>query len=139
MAESKAKLDQLAQTDKERMMLEEVKNKYESYIYYIRNKLIDNEDEVAKVTSEEQREALRQSTEDAEEWMFDEGFDADIKRYEEKYEELSAPAKKAFFRMTELTARPKVIDALKSKLTKIKDLMKKWETSMEHITEEERT
>jgi len=138
LAESQAKLAQLAQADKERMMLEESKNTYESYIYFIRNKLIDDEEEIAKVTSEEQREALRKSAEDAEEWMFDEGYTADLKTYDEKYVELSAPAEKAFFRMAELTARPKAIDALTAKLTKIEELMKKWETSMEHITEEER-
>lgn len=112
-------------------MLEESKNKYESYIYYIRNKLIDHEDEIAKVTSEEQREALRKSAEDAEEWMFDEGFNADLKTYDEKYLELSTPAEKVFFRMAELTARPKAVDALSAKLTKIEELIKKWETTME--------
>lgn len=139
MAESKAKLDMLAAADKERMMLEEAKNNYEAYIYYIRNKLIDNEDEIAKVTSEEQREALRQSAEDAEEWLFDEGYNADLKTFQEKHVELSAPAEKVFFRMTEMTARPKVIAELSTKLDKIEELMKKWETTMEHITEEERT
>lgn len=131
MAESQAKLQQLAQADKDRMMLEESKNKYESYIYYIRNKLIDHEEEIAKVTTEEQREALRKSAEDAEEWMFDEGFSADLKTYDEKFVELSTPAEKAFFRMAELTARPKAIDALSAKLTKIEELIKKWETTME--------
>eukprot|EP00578_Thalassiosira_sp_NH16_P024911 CAMPEP_0181101292 /NCGR_PEP_ID=MMETSP1071-20121207/13671_1 /TAXON_ID=35127 /ORGANISM="Thalassiosira sp., Strain NH16" /LENGTH=966 /DNA_ID=CAMNT_0023184123 /DNA_START=90 /DNA_END=2990 /DNA_ORIENTATION=+ len=139
MAESKAKLDKLAQADKERIMLEEVKNKYESYIYHIRNKLVDDEDEIAKITSAEQREALSKSAEDAEEWMFDEGYTADLNTYEERYAELSAPAEKVFFRMAELIARPKAIEALLSKLTKIEDLMKKWEETMEHITEEERT
>lgn len=139
MAESKAKLEMLAQVDKERMDLEEAKNNYESYIYFIRNKLIDDEEEISKVTSEEQREALRKSAEDAEEWMFDDGYTADLKTYEEKYVELSAPAVKAFFRVAELTARPKAIEALTNKLGKIEELMKKWETSMEHITEEERT
>jgi len=84
MEESKAKLATLAQADKERMMLEESKNTYESYIYLIRNKLIDYEDEIAKISSEEQRETLRQSAEDAEEWMFDEGYTADLKTYDEK-------------------------------------------------------
>ncbi len=138
MEESKAKLNALAQKDKERMMLEEAKNKYESYIYFIRNKLVDDEEDVNKVTSEEQREALRKSAEDAEEWMFDEGFSADLKTYEAKYEELSAPAEKAFFRVAELSARPKAIKALTSKLDKVEELMKKWETTMTHITEEER-
>jgi len=139
MAESKAKLATLAQADKERMDLEESKNKYESYIYHIRNKLIDFEDEITKVTTEEQRAALSKSAEDAEEWMFDEGYTADLKTYDEKYVELSTPAEKAFFRMAEHSTRPKAIDALSAKLSKIEELMKKWETTMEHITEEERT
>jgi DNA repair ATPase RecN len=138
MAESKAKLDALAQKDKERMMLEEAKNTYEAYIYFIRNKMSDDEDKIAKVTSEEQREALLKSAEDAEEWMFDEGFSADLATYQAKYKELSEPAEQAFFRVAELEARPKAIDALTKKLDKVVDLMKKWETTMEHITEDER-
>ena len=138
MEESKAKLDALAQKDKERMMLEEAKNRYEGYIYYIRNKLIDDEEEINKISSEEQRDALRKSGEEAEDWMFDEGYNADLKTYETKYEELSAPAEKVFFRAAELSARPKAVKALLSKLDKVQDLMKKWETTMTHITEEER-
>jgi len=138
MQESKAKLDALAQKDKERMMLEEAKNKYEGYIYFIRNKLIDDEEDINKISSEEQREALRQSAEEAEDWMFDEGFTADLATYEAKYEELSAPAEKVFSRAAELSARPKAVKALLSKLDKVQDLMKKWETTMTHITEEER-
>jgi len=138
MAESKAKLETLAQADEERMMLEESKNKFESYIYHIRNRLIDDEELVAKVTTEEQREALRQSAEDAEEWMFDDGYTADLATYEAKYLDLSEPAEKVFFRMAELTARPAAIDALSKKLNKIEELMTKWATTMPHITEEER-
>ncbi len=129
----------LAQADKERTMLEEAKNDYEAYIYYIRNKLVDYEEEIAKVTSEEQREALRKSAEDAEEWLFDDGYTADLKTFQEKHVELSAPAEKAFSRMSEITARPKAIDALSKKLEKAEDLMQVWEKTMTHITEEERT
>jgi hypoxia up-regulated 1 len=139
MAESKAKLDMLALADKERTMLEEAKNDYEAYIYYIRNKLVDYEEEIAKVTSEEQREALRKSAEDAEEWLFDDGYTADLKTFQEKHAELSAPAEKAFFRMSELTARPKAIEALSKRLAEAEDLMQVWEKTMTHITEEERT
>mmetsp|Transcript_11585 Transcript_11585/g.20926 ORF Transcript_11585/g.20926 Transcript_11585/m.20926 type:complete len:932 (+) Transcript_11585:194-2989(+) len=138
MSESIAKLAALAQADKERMDLEESKNKYESYMYLIRNRLIDDEEEIAKVTTEEQREALRQSAEDAEEWMFDDGYTADLATYEAKYVELSTPAEKVFSRMAELTARPAAVDALQKKLSKIEDLLVKWETTMEHITPEER-
>merc|ERR1712038_66797 len=138
MEESKAKLSELARLDKERMMLEEIRNNYESYIYLIKNKLIDDEEAIGAVTTEEQREELRKSAEDAEEWMYDDGYDASLDTYKEKYEELTKPAEKVFFRVKEVTARAEAISALKEKLDKVVALMKKWETTMPQITEEER-
>merc|ERR1711966_14756 len=129
MAESKAKLALLAKADEERVQLEESKNKFESYIYHIRNRLIDDEELMARVSTEEQRAALSKSAEDAEEWMFDDGYTADLATVEAKYDELSGPAIKVFFRAAELTARPKAVEALTDKLTKIEELMKKWETT----------
>jgi len=138
LIESEEKMALLAETDKARMMLEEAKNKFEGYIYYIRNKLADDEEIIGKVTSEEQRDALRQSAEDAEEWMYDDGYTADMKTYEEKYTNLSEPAKKAFSRAVELNARPEAIKLLSEKLEKVEELVKKWETSMTQVTADER-
>merc|ERR1711957_35260 len=101
LTESRDKLAAFDARDAERIRFEAVKNKYESFIYYINNKLIDQEEAVEAVSTEEQREALRQSSKDAEDWMYDEGYDADLVTYEEKYVELSEPAEKIFFRMTE--------------------------------------
>merc|ERR1712087_875566 len=56
LKESQEKLLDLAIKDKERIMLEESRNKVESYIYFIKNKMSDDEEEIAKVTTEEQRE-----------------------------------------------------------------------------------
>merc|ERR1712125_14104 len=58
MTESKAKMDELARKDKERQMLEEARNKVESYIYKIKNKLVDDEENIGKVTTESQREEV---------------------------------------------------------------------------------
>ena len=138
MAESRAKLQELARIDKERMMLEEIRNNYESYIYLIKNKLVDFEDEITAVTTQDQRDALLKSASEAENWMYDEGYDADLQTYMKKYEELSAPAEKVFFRMNEVSARADAIKDLNDKLEKVEALMKKWETTMPHITEEER-
>lgn len=138
MAESRAKLNELARVDKERMMLEEIRNNYESYIYLIKNKLVDFEDEIAAVSTQEQREELLNSASKAEDWMYDEGYDADFETYTKKYEELSAPAEKVFFRMKEVSARADAIKELNEKLDKVDSLMKKWETTMPHVTEEER-
>jgi hypoxia up-regulated 1 len=138
MAESKAKLDELARMDKERMMFEEVRNNYEAYIYTIKNKLVDMEDEINAVTSEEQRASVANSAEAAENWMYDEGYDADFETYKAKYEALKAPFEKILFRVKEVTARTDAIADLSKKLEKLESLMVKWETTMPQVTEEER-
>lgn len=138
MAESKAKLAELERKDRERVMLEEARNKVESYIYLIKNKLIDDEEAIGMVSTEEQRAELSKLAADAEEWMYDDGYNADLATMEDKYAELSVPAEKVFFRVSEGTARPEAIKALQTKLSKVEDLMKKWETTMPQVTEEER-
>ncbi len=138
MEESKAKLAELERKDRERVMLEESRNRVESFIYLIKNKLVDDEEAIGKVTTEEQRAELAKLASDAEEWMYDEGYNADLATMEDKYAELSTPANKVFFRVSESTARPEAIKALQTKMTKVEDLMKKWETTMPQVTEEER-
>ena len=138
MDESKAKMAYLAQKDKERVMLEAAKNKVESYVYLVKNKLIDDEENIAKVTTEEQREELRKLAMDGEDWLYDEGYTADLASTEAKYAELSEPAEKVWFRVKEMTLRPEAISALQSKLEKVEAILKKWETDKPHITEEEK-
>jgi hypoxia up-regulated 1 len=138
LEESKTKLDELAKKDKERMELEEARNKVEGYVYYIKNKLSDDEERIAKVSTEEQRAEVLKLAEDAEEWMYEDGATADLATTEDKYAELSAPAEKIFFRVEEMTERPEAVLALKGRLTKVEELMKKWETAMPQVTEEER-
>jgi len=138
MSESKAKLELLAARDKARMMLEEARNNYEAYIYYVKNKCADDEEAIAKVTNAEQRESLLKLTEDASEWLDSEGFDADLETFQTKHAELAAPADAIFFRVSEATARPMAVAALKDKLSKVEELMTQWETSMPQVTDEER-
>lgn len=138
MAESKAKLEYLAQKDRERIALEEAKNKVESYIYYIKNKMSDDEKEIATVTTEEQRTSILNLATTSEDWLYDDGYDADLATFEDKYVELSEPAEAIFTRLSELKLRPNAGVELKKKLQKIEDLMLKWETDKPQITQEER-
>jgi hypothetical protein len=139
MAESKAKLAELERKDRERVMLEEARNKVESYIYRIKNKLIDDEANIAKVSTEAQREEISKLAVDAEEWMYEDGYKADLATMEDKYAELSVPAEKIFFRVEQVEKRPEAFAALRAKMQKVEELMKKWETTMPQVTEEERT
>merc|ERR1712038_1303180 len=138
MSESREKLGELNRLDKERQMLEEVRNNYESYIYLIKNKLIDDEEAIGAVTTQEQRDELKKSADEAEDWMYEDGYDASLETYKQKCEELTKPAEKVFFRMTEVSARAEAIVSIKEKLDKVVAIMKKWEKSMPQIKEEER-
>mmetsp|Transcript_33774 Transcript_33774/g.51810 ORF Transcript_33774/g.51810 Transcript_33774/m.51810 type:complete len:258 (+) Transcript_33774:253-1026(+) len=119
-------------------MLEEARNKVESYIYHIKGKMNDEED-INKVSTEEQREAVITLANDAEDWLYGDGYSADLPTTEAKYTELSTPGEAILFRLKELTARPAAFSALRQKLTKIEDLMTKWETTMPQVSAEERT
>ena len=129
----------MAAKDKERMMLEESKNKVESYIYRIKNKLVDEEEEIDKVSTKKQREEVRKLAEAAEEWLYEDGYDADLATMEDKYAELSVPFEKILLRISESTERPKVIESVRKKLTEIEELMEKWVEAKPQVTEEERT
>lgn len=135
---SKNKLLEMALRDKERMMLEESRNKVESYIYRIKNKLEDDAEVIGVVTTEEQREAVRKLAVDAEDWLYDEGYSADLATMEDKYAELSVPFEFVMLRVSEMTARPAAMEALKKKLVDVEQLMVKWAEDRPQVTEEER-
>lgn len=136
--ESRAKLLELAGRDKERMMLEEAKNKVESYIYKIKNTLMDNEEAVEKVSTQKERDEAKKLAGATEEWLYEDGYTADLAAMEGKFAEISAPFEKILLRISESTERPKAIDALEKQLTEIDDLMAKWEESKPQVTDDER-
>lgn len=137
-AESKAKIGELNRLDKERIELEAARNRVESYCYLIKNKLVDEEELISKISTEEQREEIRQLASDTTDWLDFDAYDASLETMQAKYKAMADPAEKIWFRMKELTARPEAIAALTEKLGKVEDLLKKWETSMPQITEDER-
>ncbi|GJN67188.1 heat shock protein Hsp88 [Purpureocillium lilacinum] len=68
---------------------EEKKNELEAYIYDLRAKL---DDQYAEFTSEDEKSAMKQKLETAEDWLYDEGDDASKGVYVAKLEELRAMA-----------------------------------------------
>lgn len=139
LTKSSDKLMGMAARDAERILLEETRNKLESYIFQIKNKLVDDADEIGRVSTAEQREAVEKLAADTETWMDEEGYKADLATTEERYVELSEPFEKIKFRIAEGAARPIAVEKLQKKLTEVDALLLKWETSMPQITEEERT
>ena len=138
LIESSAKLYEMAERDKDRMMLEAAKNKVESYIYKIKNKLSDDEETMEKFATEKERTNVQQLAEKAEDWLYDDGSTADLATLEAKYEELSVPFEAILTRIRESVDRPKALEDLNKKLTDVENLMVQWETSKPQINSEER-
>ena len=128
----------MAERDKERMMLEAAKNKVESYIYKIKNKLSDDEETMEKFSTEKERTNVQQLAETAEDWLYDDGSTADLATLEAKYDELSVPFEAILTRIRESADRPKALEDLNKKLTDVENLMVQWETSKPQITSDER-
>ena len=120
------------------MMLEESKNKVESYIYKIKNKLVDDEETMEKFATKKQRDEIRKLAEDAEEWLYEDGYHADLATMEDKYAELSVPFEKIVLRISESKKRPAAVEALEKKLSEIEALMEKWIEAKPQVTEDER-
>lgn len=137
--ESEAKLENLAEIDRERQKLEGIKNQVESYMYYIKNKLIDDEDAINSVTTQDQRDAVSKLSADAEEWLYEDGYDADYATFSDKFAEISTPMEEIIHRVKESVDRPKAIADLKSKLEKVEKLLIQWEETMPQITDEEKS
>merc|ERR1712224_571787 len=114
------------------------KNKLESYFYYVKNKLLDDEEKIAKISTEDQRAELQKLSMEAEDWLFDEGDTADLETIEAKYDELATPAEKVWFRLKQLVERPAAVKALNEKLVEIEEKFSKAMVDMTHITEEEK-
>ena len=99
---------------------------------------MDDEDNIGKISTEEQREELMKLSRDAEDWLFDEGDTADLETIRAKYDELTTPAEKVWFRLKEMTARPEAVKDLKEKLVEIEEKFTQWVTDLTHITDEEK-
>jgi len=137
--EYKSNIATLAELDKQRVLLEEAKNKLESYFYYVKNKLLDDEETITEISTNEQREELTKLSRDAEDWLFDEGDSADLETIRGKYDELAAPAEKVWFRLKEMTERPAAVKALNEKLVEIEEKFSQWVANLTHISEEEKS
>lgn len=137
--EYKSNIATLAELDKQRVLLDEAKNKLESYFYHVKNKLLDDEENIGKISTEEHREELLKLSMEAEEWLFDEGDSADLVTILAKYDELATPAEKVWFRLNEMTERPAAVKALNEKLVETEEKFTKWATNLTHITEDEKS
>eukprot|EP00003_Mantamonas_plastica_P010043 TRINITY_DN1943_c0_g1_i1.p1 TRINITY_DN1943_c0_g1~~TRINITY_DN1943_c0_g1_i1.p1 ORF type:complete len:752 (-),score=313.02 TRINITY_DN1943_c0_g1_i1:35-2290(-) len=105
----------------------EAKNSLESYLYNTKDKMQSLEG-IEDVSTAQQREDIMKVLDDATEWLYDEGEDADAKTYLNKLSECeNAGAAAMFLRHNELTKRPRAIKILRATIELARKKLEGWE------------
>ncbi|KAG6477936.1 hypothetical protein ZIOFF_061368 [Zingiber officinale] len=126
--EAKMRLEALDKKDAERRRTAELKNSLEEYIYSIREKIEDNV-EVEKVSSEEERRSFTDKLSEVQEWLYTDGEDASANEFKERLELLKAIGDPIFFRLNELNAQPVACQHARVYLSELQKIVSNWETN----------
>ncbi|XP_074558415.1 heat shock 70 kDa protein 17-like [Curcuma longa] len=126
--EAKVRLETLDKKDAERRRTAELKNSLEEYIYSTREKIEDNV-EVEKVSSEEERRSFADKLSEVQEWLYTDGEDASANEFKERLELLKAIGDPIFFRLNELNARPIACEDARVHLNGLQKIINNWETN----------
>jgi len=140
IATARSRLLELQAIDENRKAKAAALNDLEAYIYKIKNRLLDDETVLSAISTAEQRQAVIDTANAAEEWLYDDGRDATVSQYQAKMKEISDPANAIFLRFTELEKRDAAVKKVKASLQDIKTTVNNnWTAeSKPQITEEEK-
>ncbi|RYG67246.1 hypothetical protein EON64_07870 [archaeon] len=111
------------------------RNELEAYIYAMRDKL---DGSLRDFASTDEKTRLRGLMDQAEDWLYNDGFDAAKLQYAKKIEELQAIGNPIEQRQHEQTNRPPALEQLKKQLDMCKSFAANYDAAHEHINEEER-
>ncbi|KAK1324719.1 Heat shock 70 kDa protein 17 [Acorus calamus] len=131
-SEAKSRLEALDKKDAERKRTAELKNSLEEYIYATRDKL-ETSDEIAKISTEDERRSFVEKLEEVQEWLYTDGEDAPASKFEERLNMLKAIGDPLFFRLSELSARPLAYEHAQTYLAELPKIVSSWEANKSWI------
>ncbi|KAK1304589.1 Heat shock 70 kDa protein 17 [Acorus calamus] len=131
-SEAKSRLEALDKKDAERKRTAELKNSLEEYIYATRDKL-ETSDEIAKISTEDERRSFVEKLEEVQEWLYTDGEDAPASKFEERLNMLKAIGDPLFFRLSELSARPLAYEHAQTYLGELPKIVSGWEANKSWI------
>jgi hypoxia up-regulated 1 len=137
--EARARLHALNVADEERRAKAAAMNDLEAFIYRVKNRLEDDEKKLQAISTDDQRQAVRDFANEIEEWLYDDGRDQTVSVYKEKLSALQTKADEIFHRFEEIAKREEAVTKVKTVLNDIRQNVLAWksENSMPQITEEE--
>lgn len=114
------------------------RNELESYIYSMRTKL---ESSLKSYSTSSERDSLNKLLNEAEDWLYGDGFESTKQNYSRKIDDLKIIGDKIEFRHSDEQNRKPAIDSLKQQIDIGKNFIANLSNTAEydHITDEERT
>ena len=111
------------------------RNELESYIYAMRDKI---DGTLAKYFKSDEASKLKDLMNQAEEWLYGDGFDSTKEEYIAQLDKLKAISNPVEYRLSEESARPAAINSLKTQIDMCRQFAQNYDDAHSHITEEER-
>lgn len=135
-------LEELQQADDERRIRDSLKNTLESYVFSTRSKIREHEEDLEKVSTDEEREKIMEDLEGIEDWLYEDGDEgganAPVDAYKEKRKKMDERVNALFFRHAELEERPKSVETARIILEAAKHKTTGWITERTQISEDDR-
>merc|ERR1711907_458259 len=135
-------LEELQQADDERRLRDSLKNTLESYVFSTRSKIREHEEDLEKVSTDEEREKIMEDLEGIEDWLYEDGDEgganAPIDAYKEKRKKMDGRVNALFFRHAELEERPKAVETARIILEAAKHKTSAWITERPQVSEDDR-
>jgi hypoxia up-regulated 1 len=126
---------ELKRLDEAKKEKESEKNALETYLYSVRGKFSDLENELSTISTADQRDAILSLADKLEDWLYDEGEKASASEYRSKHNSIKELAEKIFLRLAEATDRPTVVTEAKATLKKQTDIVQEMEKSKPWVSE----
>ena len=127
---SMQRLKKLQEADDERRARDSLKNTLESYVFSTRSKIREHEEDLEKVSTDEEREKIMEDLEGIEDWLYEDGDEgganAPIDAYKEKQKKMDERVNALFFRHAELEERPKSVETARIILEAAKHKTTSW-------------
>jgi len=128
--------------EEERKKKEAAKSALEAWIYSIREKVNEDDDEgdnrMEKLATEDEIAKVKSVLEAGEEWVYDEGEKADLAGFAAKRADIEKTVSPIVSRYEEFLARPAAIKQFKLRVERAKGNAKDWATQRPQIPAEER-
>merc|ERR1711871_1263418 len=135
---SRGKLQALADADEARRQREAALNDLEGYIYKVKGRINEDEDDLAKVSTDKQRQAVLDLGSELEDWLYEaEAKTADVTVFKGKHKDLRRLAEPIFDRHVESSKRPEAVASARKTIASVRNKMAEWPEKRPWVNETE--